>query len=465
MTEEPVATSTFSVSGLSTGMDTQSMIDKLVSLEQQPITALQTQQKAYQSQVSTLGGIASALSALQAATDALQSGNVLGEKAITANTAFTAAPSSSAAAGSYDVAVTSLASAAKWRSGAFASGDTLSAGTFTLSVNGASYPADGIAVTDGESLAQLASAINASGAPVTATVLNDGTSDYLSITATSTGYTGAASNAEIQVSLGTDARFDAGQQAWSQAARNAVFSVDGLQCTRQSNTVADAIPGTTLQLQKVSATDSGGVPIPETLTLATDTDATKAKLQTFVDAYNAVISLLQKQTDVSATTDRSSTLAGDPTVRNLQQALQSITASTVGSLGAGTVRSLADLGVKTARDGTLSIDTATFSAALARDPSAVNTLFSDPTSGIDEITSNLVHLYNAPVTGLLSIRQSGLNAQISAMTDQAAAMQARLDIYRQTLVDQFAAMETVVGQYKSIGTFLTQQSNQSSSSS
>ncbi len=456
-----MATSTFNVSGLSTGMDTQSMIDKLVSLEQQPLTRLKSQQAAFKSQVSALGDLASKLSALQTAADDLGSGGVLGVKATSTNSAFTATPGSSAAAGSYDVAVASLASAAKWRSGGFASGGTLSAGTFTLSVNGASYPRDGIPVTAGESLAQLARDINKSGAPVSATVLNDGTSNYLSITATSTGYSGADSNSQIQVSLGTDPRFDSSIDAWSQPARNAVFYVDGLKYTRQSNTVADALPGTTLQLQKVSPSDSSGAPTPETLTLANDTTSTQAKLQTFVDAYNAVMALVQKQTNVSSNTDRSTTLAGDPTVRSLQRALQSVGSSTVSSLL--TVRSLADLGVKTARDGTLSIDSDTLSAAVARDPAAVNAIFADPASGIGKLTSTLVNTYAAPSSGLLSIRQQGLNSQISSMDDQAASLQARVDAYRQTLVDQFTAMETVVGQYKSIGTFLTQQSNASSS--
>jgi flagellar hook-associated protein 2 len=390
--EDAVASSTFSVGGLSTGMDTQSIIDKLVSLAQQPLSDLRKQQAAFRSQVSALGDLASKLGALRTASDDLASGGVLGLRVSSANSAFTARPGSTAAAGSYDIAVASLASAAKWRSGAFGAGDTLKGGTFDLGID--AFPA--IGVDEGESLGKLASDINASGAPVSAAVLYDGAHSYLSVTAKSTGYAGADPSSALHVSFTAGpgdvpdpARLDPSAQAWSQDARNAAFTIDGLQFTRQSNTVADALPGATLTLQKLSPIDPGTQkPTAETLTLASDTDATQAKLKTFVDAYNALMQLVQKQTDVSPTTDRSTTLAGDGIVRGLEQALQSVGSSTVPGLA--TVRSLADLGVKTARDGTLSIDSAVLSAAIARDPAAVNAVFSDPTGGVGKLASTLL---------------------------------------------------------------------------
>ena len=443
-------TSTFSVSGLSTGMDTQSMIDKLVSLEGQPLAILQSRQAAYKSQVSVLGALASKLSALQTAANGLSAGGVLGLTTTSTNGAFTATPGSSAVAGSYDVAVTSLASAAKWRSAGLGASDTILTGTFTLTA-GKDYP---IAVGGTGTLADVAAAIRASGAPVSAVVLNDGTRSYLSVTALNSGTAGSFTlDARARQALDPT-----GTAAVSQAARDSVFSVDGLTFTRSSNTVTDALPGTTLTLQKTSPVDPGtGKPVPETLTLANDASATQAKLQTFVDAYNAVMQLAQQQLAVSKDSNRTSTLAGDPTVRGLQRSLQAIGSTIVPGLG--TVRSLADLGLKTQRDGTLTIDKDVLSAAIARDPSAVDGVFASASGGVAKLTSTLVDSYVAPSSGLLSIRQQGLTDQISSMDDQAARMQARVDAYRQSLVNQFTAMETVVGQYKTIGNFLTQQSN------
>jgi flagellar hook-associated protein 2 len=467
--EEAVATSTFSVSGLSTGMDTASMIDKLVSLEQQPLTNLQKQQTAYKAQVSQLGALASKLSALQDAANALKSGGTLGVKATGANTSFAAVPGTGAAAGSYAVQVTSLATAAKERSTGFVQGATLQAGSLTLNVDGKDYSTDTggnptITWSAGATLGDVAAKIRASGAPVSATVLFDGQKSYLSITKRDTGYVPDGSPLDDGASKALVVSDDLDQLGMAPLKdsngadllpKNAAFNIDGLSFTRSSNVVSDALPGTTLTLK------SAGGPA-EDLTLENDVDATQKRLQTFVDAYNGVMSFVQGQLDVSQGSDRTSSLAGDSTIKTLQRALQSLGTSIVGT---GSVRALADLGLKTQRDGSLTIDASVLSSAIARDPSAVDALFADENAGIAKVASALVDGYDAPSSGFLSIRQSGLTQQIRAMDDQAARMQARIDAYRATLVAQFTTMETIVGQYKSIGSFLTQQSNAASNGS
>ena len=116
----------FTVGGLATGMDTQSMIDKLVSLESRPLTLLQKHQSAFKSQVSTLGDISSKLAELQTAAKSLGANGALGLKTTSTNTAFSATPGTSAVAGSYDIQVQHLATPTKLRSDAFQSGDTVS---------------------------------------------------------------------------------------------------------------------------------------------------------------------------------------------------------------------------------------------------------------------------------------------------------------------------------------------------
>lgn len=457
----------FTVGGLASGMDTQSIIDKLVQLESQPLTLLQGRQAAFQSQVSLLGDLSSKLGALQTAASALATSGALANQVTSTTSSFSAVAGSGATAGTYQVQVAALATAAKWRSGPFGAGAAVQAGTLSLTVGGAAYPpadpATGLVtpltITAGESLAQIADAIRATGAPVSATVLNDGTSDYLSITNLATGYTGGNAASALQVAFtpgagSTGTALDAG--AYQQAATNASFSVDGLTFTRTSNTVTDALPGTTLTLEHM-----GGP--AETLTLASDASGTQANVQRFVDAYNTVMSAVQKQLTVSASTDRSSSLAGDPTVLGLEQALESLGSSVVGGLG--TVRSLADLGVRTQQDGTLTLDGTVLASAVARDPAAVNAIFSSASTGIAKRTSDLADAYTTPVTGLLSLRQSGLQDQIGSITAQEAVLQARITSYHDNLAAQFTAMENVVSQLKTVGSFLTAQSSASTSSS
>ena len=435
-----MAQSLFSVGGLASGMDTNSIIDKLVQLESQPLTVLQQRQTAFQSQVSVLGNLASRLSDLDAAARALATGGTLALKATSTNTSFSAVPSSSATAGSYDVQVTRLASAQKWRSAPFAAGAVVGLAAMTLTAGGTEYP---VTVKGTGTLADIADAIRSSGAPVSAAVLNDGTNTYLSITAAATG---TASSFTLDAAA-AQALDPTGTGAVGLAAQDASFTIDGLAFTRSSNTVADALPGTTLSLQAEG--------VKETLSIANDVAGTQAQLETFVDAYNTIIKAVQGQLAVTKETSRSSTLAGDSTVRGLGQALQALGSSAAGA--SGTIRSLADLGVKTGRDGSLTIDSTVLAAAIARDPAAVNSVFADASTGMARLTSKLVSDYGASGTGLLSLRQSGLEDQIRSMTDQAASLQTRIDAYRDGLVRQFTAMEKVVSQLKAVGNFLTSQ--------
>jgi flagellar hook-associated protein 2 len=430
----------FTVGGLATGMDTQSMIDKLVSLESRPLTLLQNQQSAYRSQVSTLGDITSKLSALQTAARDLASSGVLGLKTTSSNTAFSATPGSSAVASDFSVQVQTLATPAKWQSAAFGASDTVKGGTLTITAGEKEYV---IGIADGASPEDIAYGIRTSGAPISAIVLDGDAGKQLSLTSLATGSDAATLSFAETGTTGTKSLGLVSKQT----AADAKLLIDGLLFTRSSNTVTDALPGTTLVLK-----EQGGA--AETLSIANDTDATQAKLKTFVDAYNAVMWVVQRQLNVTKETDRSKTLAGDSTVRSLQAALGRIGSTVVGS---SSVRSLADLGLETQQTGTLLIDSTTLASAIARDPNAVNRLFADATGGISKITSDLVTAYTG-AAGMLSVRQKGLQDQIRRMDDQAENIQRRIDSYRKTLMSQFTAMEKVVSGYKSIGNFLTNQS-------
>ncbi|MGC3998716.1 MAG: flagellar filament capping protein FliD [Anaeromyxobacter sp.] len=361
-------------------------------------------------------------------------------------------------AGRYSVQVGTLAKAAKWRSDAtgFASTDVVQGGQLTLSVQGKTY--DPITITDGASLADVAYAIRNSGAPVSAVVLSDGTRSYLSLTARDTGHPiGQDPSTALGVAF-TPANGATGRSLGlyqAEAATNATFTVDSLQFTRTSNTVSDAVPGTTLTLSK-----EGGA--AEDLIIGQDADGTKARLDKFVSAYNGAMKLVQRQLAVNKDTDRAATLAGDGAVRALQSSLQRVITTQVGS---ATVRTLADLGLKTARDGSLSIDTTLMKAALDRDPAAVNALFNTQSTGLAAVVDQLVKVQTRSGDGILVSRQDSLNRRIKDIDDDIAVKQRRLTAFQENLVKQFTAMETTVSSLKSTGTFLTNWANQSSSSS
>jgi flagellar hook-associated protein 2 len=453
-----MADSNFRASGLASGMDTASIVDQLVALESRPLAKLQTRQSGLKTQISALADIISKLNALSTAAKDLGTNGVFATRSASINDAFAATPGTAAVPGRYRVEVKELAQASKWRSGAFGPGEAMAGGSLQLTVQGTTY--DPITIADSTSLADVAYAIRQSGAPVSAVVLSDGTSSYLSVTAQDTGFPLDETAADaLQVALTPDGGATGKLPAFAEIepATNALVAIDGLDFTRTSNSLSDALPGVTLALKKKA------VGAPEDLVVATDNEGTKVRLQKFVDAYNDVMKLVQRQLAVTKDTDRTRTLAGDGSVRALQAELHRAITAKVPELENTGVRTLADLGVKTARDGSLSIDTAALDRALSRDPAAVNALFSTASSGLAAVVEGMVTAQTRSGDGVLVARQDGLDRTVKDLDKQAEAMQRRLDAFRENLVKQFTAMENTVSGLKSIGSFLSNWTIQSSS--
>lgn len=447
-------TPTFRASGLASGLDTSSMITELVKIESRTVDMAQAQKDAYSSQLSVLGDLISKLGALKTAANGLGTSGVLGVTQSSTAQGYTASPSPSSAPGRYAVQVDDLAQPARARSQAFGSASAaVTGGSLDLSVDGTTTS---VTIDDGMTLTQLADRISRSGAGVSATVLETNGQAFLSITRRDTGFVVGqpASSALTITETSTGSAGQALGAAITQTATNARLTVDGLPFERRSNVVSDVVPGTTLTLSKRTTS-------PEDLVLTTSVGETQKSLQKFVDGYNDLMKLVRKQTNIAQLTDRAKTLGGDPSVRGLQSALQGlvVTQANPGS----SVRTLADLGVKTGQDGTLSIDATRLEKAIATDSGAVNALFQTASTGLAAATSSLADRYTTGNDSILLVRQSGLNRSIRAMDDHIKALQLRVDAYRERLVKQFTAMEKVVGGFKSIGNFLTSRDKQGTS--
>jgi len=444
-------------SGLSSGLNDAALIQALVNIRQQPITALQNQQAAIKSQVSDLGIIASQLTALQTAIDDFANGGAVASTVTSTNTGFTATASNLASPGQYAVQVTALASAAKARTQGFASTSSpVTGGTLALTVQGTQY---NLTVTDGESLASVAQALNQLGAPINATILSDGTNQYLEVANSQTGFP-IGTNAANALSITETDTGTQGQPlnlAVFQDAANAGVTIDNLPTTQTSNTVSGLIPGVTLNLSAIDAA-------PENLTIATDPAGTQKDLQAFVDAYNTLNTSLQSELNPPPVTNADGStsaapvaLSNDAAILSLEQQLQQVLTTIVP--GVNGFNSLASIGVTSSdHDGSLSIDTSLLNNAIATNPNAVNQLFSQASTGIAAAFDSLANAYAAPSSGLLSQESSQLNTRIQQMSQQQADMQAQLLAYQANLQQQFANMEKIVASFKSVGNYLTQLS-------
>ena len=440
--------SNFSVGGLASGLDTNSIIDQLVKIESNSVTAAQTRQTAYKSQISQLGDLTSKLTAFATAVAGMKTGGALALSQVGTTSGFTATPSSAATAGRYAMTVDDLATAAKARSAQFTSGaDPVLGGTLDLAVNGTTTS---VTLTDGMTLLQAAKAINDSGAAVTATVLESNGKAFLSLTNKNTGFTPgqAASSGLVITETSTGSAGQALGLAIQQDATNAKVTIDGMQFERTTNSIDDALPGVTLALKAKTL-------VPEDLVLATDTTGTATNLGQFVSSYNDVMKLLRQNLNIAQLTDRTKTLGGDASTRGLQSSLMAVVSGV--SNPASTVRSLADVGIKTGSDGLLTLDSVRLNKALASDSAAVNALFQTASSGVSDRVKTLVDSYTNSTDGILVSKSKSYDKSVSQIDTQIDSLQRRLEAYRTKLVSQFTAMEKVVSGFKTIGNYLTSQ--------
>ena len=193
--------------------------------------------------------------------------------------------------------------------------------------------------------------------------------------------TGANNSFSISSGSGDLSAFNTGDysNAWvtrQTTAADASFTVDGVTVTRSSNTITDLFSGHTINL---TAADSSTA-IEVTSSLAT-TDA-RARMQSFIDSINTVKKFLKTETQRGLNGAEPGSLAGDVTAAAILRELSGLTTTPITGYGS-TDYYLANLGVRTERDGTLSLDTSAFDKAVLADPTVADIIFSSKYSATD----------------------------------------------------------------------------------
>ncbi|GAB1394004.1 hypothetical protein MASR1M60_21680 [Rhodocyclaceae bacterium] len=188
--------------GIGSGLDINSIITKLMSVEQQPLSKLDVREASYQSKISALGSLKGAVSALNGTLASLVPSKIT-TAATTATIANTSAAvvtaNASAATGTYDLEIDQLATAHKLAT--VAQSQRLASGTYANAFSAVAQGTLNIAVGGGTAvpvtinagnatLTGLKNAINAAGAGVTADIIPDGGSVRLVLTSNTIGTAG-----------------------------------------------------------------------------------------------------------------------------------------------------------------------------------------------------------------------------------------------------------------------------------
>lgn len=330
------------------GFDVTSTVTAILSSQQaiedpwkSQLTSLQAQDTVF----TTLGSDLSMLTtAMQSLTDfsgvmSQKQGSSSNNDVLTLTSATTGA-----VAGSHTVVVSKLAQTSSDYS------DTLSNATDTLS---GSLTIQGHTITVDDSsntLATLASAINAADIGVNASVVTDVSGSRLSLVSGTSGSAGqlTISSALTDTATSTAIGFNTGQTG-----QDASLTVDGVALNSGSNTVSTAIPGVTFQLLSTSAS-------PIQVQITNDTTAVESAVSSLVTAYNAVIKEINGQ-EGKDSSGNPEPLFGSPTLSLLQSQLSS---ALVSGQASGAISSVTQLGIGFNQDGTLTLNGDTLNEAL-----------------------------------------------------------------------------------------------------
>jgi flagellar hook-associated protein 2 len=522
--------------GLATGLDTDSIVKELMSLERKPITRLQGDKTYFQSRQEAYASFDSKLSTFLSKIENLGSSDELRQKSVSASSDdfFAVSAGVDALPGtSYDVEIQSLAQVEKSVTQGYVNttAQNFATGEITLSV-GDNDPVT-ITVDDtNNSLEGIMQSINDADAGVNAAIINDGTANpyrlvltgetvsqgfsmsstlssndgdvggqlqsggYASQTAdyfgggtldlstgdqivlsdggnsltdirdaingetATTGVTASivADGSNYVISLDNGAtisstNFSGGYDdlalSETQAAAQAHIIVDNIDIYSDNNTLDEAIPGLTLDLNQAE--------IGTTTSVSVDLDeaAIKSQIEDFVSGYNEVMSFIDSQ---SASEESSGgVLGGDSGMNTVKRRLQGLLTTIVDNTGSFVA--LSQLGLETQRDGTITLDSETLSDAIQNDLDSVEKLLvgEGEKEGIAVQFQNYLEGKTDSVDGLLATNKKNTESTINRIDNRIEQIELRLVKKEETLRSKFAAMEQLISGMNNQSSFLTQQ--------
>jgi flagellar hook-associated protein 2 len=443
------------------GVDTASLAQNLVDAERMPqengINAKITKND---SRVSGYAAISYVMSQVQTAMSALKDQTSFNSLNATSGnpSAFTVTTGAYAIEGSHDVEVLRLAKYQRTVSNGLSSA--------TASLNGGK--AMSIQLTVGSNIApvinlaagkdtpqDLADAINAAQAGVTAQVVNTGDGSANPFQVVMTGAPGSAGAFSLSTNYGSGNGVPGlgfmANNPNNQVATDAQVKVDGITYTRPSNTISDVVAGVTMNLKGLTGSSTG-------LDLTRDTTAIKEKINALATSYNDAMSMLNVVSDPKSTVDTyGATLVGDSTVRMVKQQLRSMFVNPSSTPG-NNVKALWQVGMDIDASGTMTVDATKLDTALSSNFADVVKTFTGNQNNVSAYTVAAAGIagdglkkLNAMLgaTGVLATQSANATTQNSKYQADLTKLGVRMDSLLARYQKQFASMNSLVGSVNS----------------
>jgi flagellar hook-associated protein 2 len=456
-----------SLSGLASGVDTASIVEQLMALERQSVTKIGYRKAAATGQQDALKEVASKLASLKAAGLALSADTTWAQKQTVESsdpTRVAVSMLAGAGIGGQSIHVDRLASSAQRRfefgAGSFdADGKTTVATTLSLAY------ADGtsnvtIDIAAGATKQQIVDAINAkTSGPAVAAVVNGPDGEQLVVSARKTGEKSEFTMSSSSPVLAADPDFVPVAAADLRAAFR--VGAGGVQYW-DSNIVEHAIPGVRLTFKGVTSSPAAVTVSENTL----DRDGIKAKVKSFIDAYNAVVDTTRSKLTEQATRNPTSDfqaargrLHGDSGLTGMLSRLRQDMAEIVSASG---INDLGDIGIAIpkatgtssadAKAGKLVLDEAKLTAALDTDFTAVKSFLGTFSAEVETFVKA-----QTGGSGIIDKRLENGDRTIKRVQSQIDRANERLDAREKRLKAQFTAMEIALQNSQTQGAWLQGQ--------
>ncbi len=319
-----------------------------------------------------------------------------------------------------------------------------------------------LALNASDSLDDIVDAINEAGAPISATIINDGSAGApfrLAITSDVAGTRGDL----LLTSTGADLGFSTLTKA--QDAKVFFGSEnpdDAFLITSDTNTITDIVDGVTINLL-ASSQDPVEVSIERT------NDEAVGVILGFVTAFNDAIATIDEFDNYDIDTEERGLLLGDGTTSRVRSALFNLLFRDAENLSTQ-YDSLRDVGLTVAAEGTIAFDEDKFRDALDSDRQAVINLFtaededlsfseeiapgvtvlsSSTTStvrGFGKIIEDLLDGFTNSINGTFKTIDESIQTRIDVANQRIEDFNERMENRRQQLQRQFLAMETAIAQ-------------------
>ncbi len=458
-------TGRISSAGIGSGLDVETIVTKLMAVEQAPLNLLKAKASSIQTTISAFGSVQSTLSNFRDAARSLTGPGAWSQMTATSGdtSAISVSTATGAVAANYAVGVTNLAAAQSTVSSTYASGSALvGAGSLHIDIAGTSgfggAPGGGVDVTTTatDTLQSLAEKINAASGGISAAVVTDTTGARLVLTASKTGvenrFRVAGSGGLADLSFDPSAP-SSGATTLTQAAADAHATINGLTLTSASNTLQNVVPGLTINLLKQTSS-------PVQVGVAQDAAALKTTIKGFADAYNSLATLLATDVKYDAETKTAGPLQADSAAVTLQRQLRNILGSSSGA--SPTFATLSSIGLQVQTDGTLKVNDATLTNALGNS-GELKKAFAALSNGAIDANSGFAQqfrkLADAAIgaTGTLTSRVAGLNSSLTRNTSDQSKMQDRLAQTEARMRAQYNALDTKMASISTLGTYISQQ--------